>query len=168
MLQLCLIGEAGVVPADLMRRSSDRTFQQIGDPVLQDVIGGQPDRVADTLGFEEFVHLGIGEGRIAPEIETLHDAPVAGDHRLQHRAPVGGAVHVARPQGAALNIPELVEHISVPKCIVQKAAVNDIINCDMFSDTDRTSTMILSCAAIKSVSPTVLSMPCMITRSLRK
>src|SRR6516162_8072830 len=35
---------------------------------------------------------------------------LAGDHRLQHRVPVGGAVHVARPQGAALNIPELVEH----------------------------------------------------------
>jgi len=78
-----------------MRRSSDRAPQQIGDPVLQDVIGGHPDRVADTLGFEEFVHLGIGEGRIAPEVQALDGPSVASHHRLRHRAPVGGAVHVA-------------------------------------------------------------------------
>ena len=81
-------------------------------PILscKTLIGRQPDRVADALGFEELVHLGIGEGRVAPEIEALHDAPVAGNHRLQHRAPAIGAVHVARPQGAPLDIAELVEH----------------------------------------------------------
>src|SRR5271169_7262203 len=35
---------------------------------------------------------------------------VAGDHRLQLRAPTVGAVHVARAQGAPLDIAELVEH----------------------------------------------------------
>jgi hypothetical protein len=40
----------------------------------------------------------------------LHNAPVAGHHRLQHCAPALGAVHIARPQGAALDIAELVEH----------------------------------------------------------
>ena len=84
----------------------------MGDPVLQDAVGRQPDRVADALGLEKLVHLGIGEGRITTKIEPLHGPPVAGNHRLQHRTPIGGAVHVARPQGAALDIAELVEHDS--------------------------------------------------------
>src|SRR6516162_701866 len=33
---LSSIGEAGVVAAHLERRASDRTLQQVGDPVLQD------------------------------------------------------------------------------------------------------------------------------------
>jgi hypothetical protein len=41
----CLVGEVGVVPPDLVRRSSDRALEQIADPVLQDLIGGQADRV---------------------------------------------------------------------------------------------------------------------------
>src|SRR5215217_2491592 len=40
----------------------------------------------------------------------LHDAPVAGDYRLQHCAPSVGAVHVSRSQGASLDIAELVEY----------------------------------------------------------
>ena len=107
---LRLIAEAGVVAAHLVRRSPDRALEQVSDPVLQDAVGRQPDRVADALGFEELVDLGIGEGRVAAKIEPLHGAPVAGDHRLQHRAPAIGAVHVARPQSAPLQIAELVEH----------------------------------------------------------
>jgi hypothetical protein len=82
----------------------------VPDPVLQDPVGRQSDRVADALGFKELVHLGVAESRVAPEIESLHAAPVARDHRLQHRAPAISAVHVARPQDAALDIAELVEH----------------------------------------------------------
>jgi hypothetical protein len=78
--------------------------------MLQDGICRQPDRVPDPLGFKEFVDLGISESRVAAKIEPLHDAPVAGDHRLQHRAPFGGAVHVARTQRTPLQIAKLVEH----------------------------------------------------------
>jgi hypothetical protein len=50
--------------------------------------------------------------RIAAKIRALHDAPVAGDHRLQHRAPaIGavaiGAVHIAGTQCAELDIAKL-------------------------------------------------------------
>jgi hypothetical protein len=69
-----------------------------------------PDRVIDALCFEKLVHLGFGEGRVASEIKTLHGSPVACDHRFQHLAPAVGAVHVTRPQGAPLDIAELVEH----------------------------------------------------------
>src|SRR3954467_9445691 len=40
----------------------------------------------------------------------LHDAPVTSNHRLQHRAPVVGTMHVAWPQRTSLDIAELVEH----------------------------------------------------------
>jgi hypothetical protein len=55
---------------------------------LQYAIGRQPDRVADALSFEEFVDLGIGESCISLEIQTLYDAPVPGNYRLQQRVPV--------------------------------------------------------------------------------
>jgi hypothetical protein len=47
---------------------------------------------------------------IAAEIAPLHLVPVAGDHRVQHFSPAVGAVDVAGPQGAPLQITELVEH----------------------------------------------------------
>jgi hypothetical protein len=37
---------------------------------------------------------------MAPEIQMLHGPPVTSNHRLQHRAPIVGAMHVARPQRA--------------------------------------------------------------------
>ena len=82
----------------------------MADPVLQDLVGRQPDGVLEALGFEELVDLRLGKGRIAPKIEALHAAPVARDHRFQHRPPVIGAMHIARPQGAPLHIAKLVEH----------------------------------------------------------
>ena len=42
----------------------------MGDPLLQDVIGRQPDRVFDPLGFEELVHIWVGEGGIAAEVDA--------------------------------------------------------------------------------------------------
>src|SRR4051794_40441513 len=73
---LRLIAEAGVVTPYLVRGSSDWSLQQISDPVLQDLIGRQADRVAGTLGLEQLVYLGIGEGSIAPEIQMLYDTLV--------------------------------------------------------------------------------------------
>ena len=61
------MAEAGEGAAHVVRRPPDRALKQIADPVLQDRIGRQPDCVADALGFEELVHLGISEGRIAPK-----------------------------------------------------------------------------------------------------
>jgi len=51
------------------QRSSDRALQQMSDPVLQDPVGRQPGRVADALGFEELVDLGLGKRRVAPVVE---------------------------------------------------------------------------------------------------
>ena len=107
---LRLIAEAGIVAAHLMRRSTDRAFEQISNLVLRDPVGRQPDAVTHTLGFEELVDLRVGKGRVAAEIAPLYSVPVTGDHLLQHRAPALGAVNVPRKQGTALHIVELVEH----------------------------------------------------------
>jgi len=85
------IAEAGEGTAHFMRRSSNRTLEQISDPVLQDRVGWKPNCVADALGFRELVYPGIGQSRIASEIKTL-----ASYHRLQRRAPAAGTVHAAR------------------------------------------------------------------------
>jgi hypothetical protein len=65
---LRLIAEAGVIKSYLVRWSSDRSPQQISDLILQDLVSRQLYRVACTLGFEEIVDLGIGEGCVTPEI----------------------------------------------------------------------------------------------------
>src|SRR3954468_22779930 len=80
---LRLIAEAGVIAPYLVRRSSDRSLQQMSDLILQDLVGRKPDRVACTLGFKKLVDLRIGKGCVTPEIQMLYDAPVTSDHRLQ-------------------------------------------------------------------------------------
>src|SRR5206468_9139211 len=83
---LRLIAEAGEVAAHLVRRSPNRALEQVSDPVLQDPVGRPRDRITHTLGFEELVDLGVGEGRVATEIETLQDVPVKGDPARQSSA----------------------------------------------------------------------------------
>src|SRR3954463_1084957 len=95
---LRLIAEAGIIALYLVRWSPDRSLQQISDLILQNLVGRKPDRVAGTLGFQQLVDLGIGESSIASEIQIFHGSPVAGNNRLQHRAPTIGTMHVARPQ----------------------------------------------------------------------
>ena len=50
------------------------------------------------------------EAGVGPEIEAREFAAIARHDRLQDAFPSIGAVDVARPQGAALQIAELVEH----------------------------------------------------------
>jgi hypothetical protein len=73
------------------------------------LVGRQADGIADALGLQQLVDLGLGEGGIGPEVEGGAPVAVAGDHRLQHQAPVFGAVGIAGPKEAALQVAELVE-----------------------------------------------------------
>src|SRR6266446_3431207 len=97
-------------PAHIVRRSSDRTLEQIADPVLEDPVGRQADRIFDPLGFQELVDLRHGERCVSAEIDTRELALVACNDGLEHAVPAVGAVHVAGTQGAAFEITELVEH----------------------------------------------------------
>src|SRR5262245_6105513 len=107
---LRLVAEAGEEDLRLRGRAADGPRQQVPDPLLQDRIGRQADGVADTLSLQQLVELGLGERRVAAEPKRQAALTVAGDHRLQHRAPAFGAMSVARPQGAAFQVAELIEY----------------------------------------------------------
>src|SRR4029077_2029048 len=64
-----LIGEIGMEPTHLVRWSSDWALEQVADPMLQDLVGRQPDRILDPLRFEKLVDLGHGEGCIGSKID---------------------------------------------------------------------------------------------------
>ncbi len=89
-----LIAEAGMTPAHMVRGSSDRTLEQIADPVLEDPVGRQADRIFDPLGFQELVDLRHGERCVSAEIDTRELALVSCNDRLEHAVPAVGAVHV--------------------------------------------------------------------------
>jgi hypothetical protein len=50
-----LIAEIGMEPAHIVRRSSDRPREQVADPVLQDPVSWQADRILDLLGFKKLL-----------------------------------------------------------------------------------------------------------------
>ena len=53
-----LITEAGMIPANIIGRPADGAFQQMGDAALQHLVCGEPDGVAEVLGFEKLVDFG--------------------------------------------------------------------------------------------------------------
>ena len=92
-----------------MRRASDRTFEQPGDALLEPGVRGQSDRAVVALSRRQFIDLGVGEGGVGAKIPALSLATIAGDHRFQYVASIGGAVGVTGPQRAPLQVAELVE-----------------------------------------------------------
>src|SRR4051794_26595302 len=62
----------------------------------------------------------------------LYDAPVTSDHWLQHRTPAIGAVHIAGPPDAALNIAKLVEYKQRILILLRQKFVSSGVN---FRDT---------------------------------
>src|SRR4029077_11330153 len=94
----------------LVRRSPDRTLEQVANPALQDLVGRQPDRVFDPLRLQELVDFWHCKGRVRPEIDARDLALIARHDRLENTIPTIGAVHVAWTQRAAFQVAELVEH----------------------------------------------------------
>jgi hypothetical protein len=92
-----LVVKAGVGHDRLLGRTADRSRQQMADPPLQHLVGRQPDRVTNALGLQQLVDLWLGERRISAEVQIDTPSAVAGDHRLQHQAPVLGAMDIAGP-----------------------------------------------------------------------
>jgi hypothetical protein len=74
---LRLIAEARMEPPHVVRRTPDRTREQVADLVLQDAVARQAYRVLDAFGFKELVHLRHGEGRIAAKIKARDLALIA-------------------------------------------------------------------------------------------
>jgi hypothetical protein len=89
-----LIGKIGVELSELVRRPRDRALEQIANPVLDDLVVWNADRMLDALGFQILVNTRHGEGRIGPEIDARDLA--THDDQLERTVPAIGAVHVAR------------------------------------------------------------------------
>src|SRR5262249_21272066 len=90
-----LVGKARVVSADFGWGPSDPAPEPGGNPVLQDLVGGQTDRVFDVLSLQVLVDAWHGECGIGPEIDAPDPAAIPQDDRLEHALPAVGAVHVA-------------------------------------------------------------------------
>ena len=103
-----LIGETGEGDDGFLRRSPDGTLQQVGNRILQNVVGRQPDGVLISLLFEIFVKLRFRESRISTK-ESLPCRGVSSRDGFQDLPPVGRTVHLAYPQQSAFKIAELVE-----------------------------------------------------------
>ena len=80
----------------LVRRSPDRTPEQVANPALQELVGRQPDRVFDPLRLQELVDFWHCKGRVRPEIDARDLALIARHDRLENTIPTIGAVHVPR------------------------------------------------------------------------
>ena len=105
-----LISEIGVEPPHMVRGSPDRSVEEVADPVLQDAVCRNADRVFDPFAFEELVDIGIGKAGVGPEVEARDLALVSRHDRLQDAFPPIGTVNVAGTKCAAFQIAELVEH----------------------------------------------------------
>jgi hypothetical protein len=96
-----LIVEVRVESPDIVGRAADRALEQVADPILQDAVGGETDRILDALGFEKLIDVRIGEARVGAKIDARDLAAIARQDRLQRTLPSIGAVDVAGAQGAA-------------------------------------------------------------------
>jgi hypothetical protein len=54
-------------PTHLVRRSSDRTLEQVADPIMQNPVGRKPDRIFDPLGFQELIDFRVSEARVGAD-----------------------------------------------------------------------------------------------------
>ena len=60
-----LIAEARVEPLHVVQRPTDRSLEQICDPLLKDLIGGQSDGVLEGLRLQELVGLRVAKAASA-------------------------------------------------------------------------------------------------------
>ena len=94
----------------MVRRTTDRAGEQMADPFMQDLVGGQPDRVFDPVDFEILLDIGIGEADVGAEIDARDFSAIARHEELQNVVPSVGAVNVTGTQRASFKIAELIEH----------------------------------------------------------
>src|SRR6195256_2237080 len=93
----------------IIGRATNGAFEQISDPVLQNPVARQTNRIFDPFGFEKLVDLGIGKAGVGSEINERDLAAVARHNRLQNLIPAIRAVNVAGTKRAPFEVAELVE-----------------------------------------------------------
>ncbi len=81
----------------------------MADAFLKNLVGRQPDRVQETLGFQKLVDVRRGKGSIPSEVAAQVSFPVTLDDGFQNAAPVVGAMDIAGTQRTPFKIAKLVE-----------------------------------------------------------
>src|SRR5450631_1302799 len=104
-----LVPKALVEPLHVVRRSADRTLEQMADALLRYLVCGQADRVFDPFSLHELIHVGLSESSVASKGDAFHRSSVARNDRLEHMLPSVGAVNVPRAKCAPFQITILVE-----------------------------------------------------------
>ena len=105
-----LIGETCLGRPHFVRRPLNGARQKVADPLLQNAVRRQSDRIFDPRGFEEVVNGWIGEASVSPKINARDLATITRHDGLQHIFPAVGAMDIAGAQGASFQIAELVEN----------------------------------------------------------
>ena len=106
--------EARVVTHDVMRRPAWAALRQPADPLMQLGVAFDADGVVPARGLQQIEQRRDGEGGVGPEPPARDRraglSRVARQHRAQHVLPAVCTVDVAGPEGASLQVAELVEH----------------------------------------------------------
>ena len=105
-----------------MSRTAYRPNEQLCNIPQQTVIDRNPNRVLRSTLFECFVDVGLGKGRVGPELDFLAQLLQPFNLRHQELLPIVGAVNVARPQfrgHAVASAIEQQQRVIAGGCIVR-------------------------------------------------
>src|SRR5437773_8436179 len=89
---LRLVAEARVETPDVVRWPAHGPREERRDLRVENLVGGQADRVLEVLRFQVLVHVRQGERRIAAQQTPEAPAAIPRDHWVEHVAPPVGAV----------------------------------------------------------------------------
>src|SRR5580700_3853335 len=79
-----VIGEVRVRSAHVIGRATNRTLEQIADPLLKDAVRRKSNGVFDPFSLQIFVHLGIGEAGVGTKINARDFTLIPRHDRLQY------------------------------------------------------------------------------------
>src|SRR5262249_9498736 len=75
-----LISEICIGTPHFVRRPPNRARQKMANPLLQDAVRRQSDRVFDPLGFEELVNVWTSEGGVSTKVDARDLSLIAFDN----------------------------------------------------------------------------------------
>jgi hypothetical protein len=93
----------------MIGRTTNGTRQQMGDAVLENLVGFETDDVFVILGFQKFIQVRQCKGSISSEVASQGSFPITLNDGFQYITPSVGTVDIARAQRAAFQITKLVK-----------------------------------------------------------
>jgi len=90
-------------------RSSHGPGEEMPDLAGKNVVGGQPDGIAESPRLQILVDGRIGEGSVAAEVPAEFPVTLPRDDGIEHGLPVLRAMHVPFAEQAAFEVAILIE-----------------------------------------------------------